>query len=207
MPAVLARPTVVLASDGNRKTNRLAQPPPPTGEGYRPMKGLLALCERPAGVIAVTTLAEVLSRISGSARVPFGQYLRDLRHDIARTHGASSGARLTCAAADVALPIGSAVTLRLIADLLICNTSVDTLSPGPTGWIAVSFTADPEAWQLAVEDSGIAMPADDKRRDHGLTLVRLLVLQLGGKLEIHSTPDRTRCIVTISRAGSRTADD
>jgi two-component sensor histidine kinase len=203
MPAVLARSTMVLASEGNRGANLLAQPPPPAGGGYRPMNGLLSLCERPAGVIAVTTLAEALSRISGSPQVPFSQYLRELCHDIARTLGESSGPRLTCAAADAALPIGTAVTLRLVADLLISRSFVDTLPPGLAGSIAVSFTTGPKAWQLAVEDSGIAMSADDKRRDHGLTLARLLVLRLGGKLENHSTLDRTRCIVTIPRAASR----
>ncbi|MCG6870288.1 MAG: hypothetical protein LJE91_16615 [Gammaproteobacteria bacterium] len=171
-------------------------------ESYWAMKGVLALCERPAGVIAVTTLSEVLSRISGSTEVSFGQYLRDLCHDIAKALGGSSGPTLTCAAADAALPIGTAVTLRLVADLLISSTFVYTLPPGLAGRITVCFTAAPEAWQLVVEDSGNTMSADD-RRDNGLTLARLLVLRLGGKLENHSTLDRTRCIVTIPRAASQ----
>jgi two-component sensor histidine kinase len=92
---------------------------------------------------------------------------------------------------------------RLVADLLISNTFVYTLPPGPAGWIAVSFTTGPEAWQLAVEDSGIAMPADDRRCDNGLTIARLLILRLDGQLESHSTTDRTRCIVTIPRTAAR----
>jgi two-component sensor histidine kinase len=196
MPAVLARSTTVL--EGDRKANLLAQPPPPAGGGYRPINGLLALCERPAGVIAVTTLAEALSRISGSPQVPFGQYLRDLCHDIG-----SNGLSLTCTAADAALPIGTAVTLRLVADLLIASSFVNTLPPGLAGSIAVSFTTEQEAWQLAVEDSGVAMPADHRRRDSGLTIARLLVLRLDGQLEASRVKEGTRCIVTIPRAAAQ----
>jgi two-component sensor histidine kinase len=160
------------------------------------MKGVLALCERPAGVIAVTTLSEVLSRISGSTEVCFGHYLRDLCQDIATVFG---GPALTCAAADAAVPIGTAVTLRLVADLLITNALTHAFPRGLAGRITVCFTATPEAWQLVVEDSGIAMSADDKR-DNGLTIARLLVRRHHGQLEIPSNGGGTRCIVAIPRA-------
>jgi two-component sensor histidine kinase len=134
--------------------------------------------------------------------VCLGQYLRDLCQDIATALGGSSSPRLTCAAADAALPIGTAVSLRLVADLLITNAFVYAFPPGQLGWIAVSFTAGPETWQLSVEDSGIAMRADD-RRDHGLTIARLLVLRHDGQLETSKVTGGTRCIVTIPRVASR----
>ncbi len=195
MPTVAARSTA-------GQTSLLARPPPPAGKRYRPMNGLLALCERPAGVIAVATLSEVLSRISGSTQVRLGQYLHDLCQDIATTFGGSSGPTLTCAAADAALPIGTAVTLRLVADLLITNAFIYAFPPGLAGWITVSFTAAPEAWQLVVEDSGIATPADDKR-DNGLTIARLLLLRHDGQLDIPSVTGGTRCIVAIPRGAAR----
>ena len=193
MPTFAARSTA-------DQISLLARPPPPAGKRYRPMNGLLALCERPAGVIAVATLSEVLSRISGSTQVRLGQYLHDLCQDIATTFGGSSGPTLTCAAADAALPIGTAVTLRLVADLLITNAFIYAFPLA--GWITVSFTAAPEAWQLVVEDSGIATPADDKR-DNGLTIARLLLLRHDGQLETPIMTGGTRCIATIPRAVSR----
>jgi two-component sensor histidine kinase len=168
-------------------------------ESYSPMKSLLALSERPAGVVAVTTLSEVLSRISGSTEVCFGHYLRDLCQDIAPTFGGSGGLKLTCAAADTALPIGTAVTLRLVADLLITNALVHAFPTGMARRITVCFTAAPEGWQLVVEDSGIAMSADD-RRVNGLTIARLLVRWHDGQLEIPSMAGGTRCVVAIPRA-------
>ena len=153
--------------------------------------------------MAVTTVSALLSRISSSTQLGFGDYLRDLCDDLA-TSGRSGGPKLTCAAADEALPIGAAITLGLIADLLITNASLYAFPPGRGGRIAVSFTVGQEAWQLTVEDSGIAMRARGSRRDHGLTIARLLVLRLGGRLKIPAVTGGTRCIVTIPR-GARSS--
>ena len=67
------------------------------------------------------------------------------------------------------------------------------------GGIAVSFAAAQEAWLLTVEDSGIAMRARASRRDNGLMIARLLVVGLGGRLEIPIVTGGTCCIVTIPR--------
>ena len=45
----------------------------------------------------------------------------------------------------------------LIADLLVTDAFVHAFPPGRGGRIAVSFTAAQGAWQLTVEDSGIAV--------------------------------------------------
>ncbi len=199
MPAVATLSTTVLASGGDREVTVLARAPPPAVESYWPMKGLLALSERPAGAIVVATLSEVLSRISGSIDVRFGPYLRDLCQEIGTMPGGSSGPKLTCTAADAALPIGTAVTLRLVADVLITNALMHAFPPRLAGSITVCFTAQPEAWQLIVEDSGIAMSADDGR-DNGLTIARLLIRRHDGQLQIPSMTGGTRCIVAVPRA-------
>ena len=167
------------------------------------MNGLFALSEHPAGVMAVTTLSTVLSRISGSTSVCFGHYLRDLCDELAGTFGGPSGPGLTCAAADASLPVGTAVTLRLVADLLITNAFLHAFPSGMPGWIAVSFTARPEAWELTVEDRGIALRSHGDRRDNGLMIARLLVSRLGGRLEIPGMTGGTRCSVTVPRPAAR----
>ena len=183
----------------NRETPIAARPPPTAAPSSRPMHGLLALSEHPAGVMALATLSTLLSRISGATSICFGHYLRDLCDDLAGTSGGPSGPGLTCAAADAALPVGTAVTLRLVADLLITNAFVHALPSGMPGWIAVSFTARPEAWELAVEDRGIAMRPHGDRRDNGLMIARLLVLRLDGRLEISGVTAGTCCLVTVPR--------
>ena len=199
MLAAPARSPTVLASAHDVETTCHGRTAAPVERSFRPSNGLVALSERPAGVMAVTTLGELLSRISRSTEVCFGPYLRNWCDDLGKTSDRLSGPELTCAAADCLLPIGAAVTLGLIADLLITNAFVYAFPPGRGGRIAVSFTARQEAWQLTVEDSGIAMRARGSRRDNGLTIARLLVLRLGGRLKIPSVTGGTRCIVTIPR--------
>jgi len=199
MLAAPVRSTAGLASADDCETAFRAQTAYVVEKDFRPMNGLLALGERPAGVMAVTTVSALLSRISASTQLDFADYLQDLGNDLAATCGRSGGPKLTCAAADEALPIGAAITLGLIADLLIINAFLYAFPPGRGGRIAVSFTARQEAWQLTVEDSGIAMRGRGSRRDHGLTIARLLVLRLDGQLEIPIVTGGTRCIVTIPR--------
>jgi two-component sensor histidine kinase len=81
-------------------------------------------------MMGVTTVSALLCRISGSTHLGFGDYLRDLCDDLAATCGRSGGLKLTCAAADEALPIGVAITLGLIADLLITNAFLYAFPPG-----------------------------------------------------------------------------
>jgi two-component sensor histidine kinase len=199
MATAPARSTAFLVPGANREMTIDAHPPPTAKPRIRPTNGLLALSEHPAGIIAVTTLSTVLARISGSTSVSFGHYLRDLCDDLAGTFGRRSGPGLTCAAADAALPVGTAVTLRLVADLLITNAFVHAFPSGLPGWIAVSFTAHPEAWELAVEDGGIALRPHGDRRENGLMIARLLVLRLDGRLEIPGLTVGTRCLVTVPR--------
>jgi len=199
MATAPARSTAFLAPEADREATLNAHPPPTARPSSRPMNSLLALSEHPAGVMAVTTLSTVLSRISGSISVCFGHYLRDLCDDLAGTFGTPSGPGLTCTAADAALPVGTAVTLRLGADLLITNAFVHPSPSGMPGWIAVSFTVHPEAWELAVEDRGFALRPHGDRRDNGLMIARLLVVRLNGRLEISGVTAGTRCLVTVPR--------
>jgi two-component sensor histidine kinase len=98
---------------------------------------------------------------------------------LAARFGRSGGPRLTCVAADEALPIGAVTLFALIADLLVTAAFVHAFPPGRGGRIAVSFTAAQEAWQLTVDDSGIAVRSHGDRRDDGPTIARQLVLRLG----------------------------
>jgi two-component sensor histidine kinase len=197
MLATPARSNAALASGNDPETIVDAPTGGPARTRFRPMNGLVALSDRPAGVTAVTTLGALLSRISGATPVCFGAYLRDLCDDLAATYARPDGPELTCVAADGLLPIGSAVTIGLIADLLISNAFVHAFPPGSGGRIAVSFTVGEEAWRLTVEDSGIAIPGEGDRRDDGLMIARLLVLRLDGRLDMAAVDAGSRCLVTV----------
>jgi two-component sensor histidine kinase len=181
-----------------RESGFRAQTAHPVEHSFRPMNGLHAPGELPAGVMGAT-LSALLSGISGSTQVPFDGHLRDLCDDLAVRFGRSDGPRLTCVAADEALPIGAAMILASIAEVLITDAFLHGFPPGRGGRIAVSFTAGQEAWQLTVDDSGIAVHSHGDPRDHSLTIARQRVLQLGGRLERPRVTGGTRCIVSLPR--------
>lgn len=153
------------------------------GPTIQPTYGRTAPDERRAGFLAIATIAARLSRTAGTASLPFGEYLRQVCVDLAATFGGPRGVTLTCAASDELLPVGPAITLGRLAEELVSNALAYGFPGGRRGRIAVSFTADAEAWKLRVEDSGIVVRTDSDRRDDGLLLARLLVLQLDGALD------------------------
>jgi two-component system, sensor histidine kinase PdtaS len=199
MPPVPARSTPVIVSANDGATAVRGRSTRPLRKRLRPPHGPLALVELPAGVMGVTTLEALLSPNSGANEVPLGGHLRALCDDLAARFGRSGGPQLTWAAADEALPIGTAITLELIADVLVVDALVHGFPPGRGGRIAVSFTAGQEAWQLTVNDSGMPVRTHGDPRADGLTLARRLVSRLGGRLELPRVTGGTRCIVTLPR--------
>jgi two-component sensor histidine kinase len=197
MPTAPARSAVVGAVPAGRESPFHAQTGPPVGMRARPNNDLLALSLRPAGVIAVTAVNALLSRISTATRLDAGDYLRGLCDGLAATFAGSGGPRLSCEAATVTLPIGAVITLGLIADLLITSAFAHAFPRGRVGRIALSFSAGQEALLLTVDDDGVAI-AEGSRRDEGLAIARLLVLHLDGRLEI-ARGGETRCTVTVPR--------
>jgi two-component sensor histidine kinase len=153
-----------------------------------------------------STLSALLPGISGSRQVPFGDHLRTLCGDLAVRFGKSDGPRLTCVAADDALPIGAAMILALITEVLVTDAFVHGFPRGRGGRIAVSFAAGQEAWQLTVDDSGVAAHSQGDPRDHNLTIARQRVLQLSGRLELPRVTGGTRCIVTLVRPSDEGTD-
>jgi two-component sensor histidine kinase len=170
----------------------------------QPIYGRIAPDERRADFLAVATIAERLSRTAGAACLAFGDYLRDLCAELAATFGRSGGPTLTCTAADMLLPVGPAITLGLIAEGLVGHALSHAFPAGQAGRIAVSFGATSRAFELAVEDSGIAVRAEHSRPENGLLVARLLVLQLEGELETGRVIGGTRCVVAIPRPPYRT---
>jgi two-component sensor histidine kinase len=197
MPTTQVQPSAELASAGYCENAFGAESAYLVEHDSQSLNGLIALGERPARAMTRTTVRALLSRISSSTQVPFDNQLRDLCDGLVATFGRSGGPNLTRASADLAVPFRSAITLGLIADLLITNAFLYAFPPGRGGRIAVSFTALREAWQLTVEDSGIAVQGDGDRRHDGLTIARHLVLRLGGLLEFPRVTGGTRCIVTL----------
>jgi two-component sensor histidine kinase len=190
---------VVRASPTGGETAWRARTAHPLEKSQRPTNGLLAPGELPAGIMGATTVSARLSGISDSTQVPFGRHLQELCDDLAARFGRSGGPRLTCEAADEALPMSAATVIALIAEVLVTDAFVHGFPPARGGRIAASFTAGQGAWQLTVDDSGIAVRSHGDPRDLNLTIARQLVLHVGGRLALPKVTGGTRCIVTLPR--------
>lgn len=158
--------------------------------------------ERQAGYGAVMAIAERLSRIADTATVSFDRYLADVCDGAYGALGQRDGPTLSCTASEHRVPVGPAIVLGLIVEQLVTNALVCGFSDGHrAGRIAVSFRATPDEIELAVEDSGSPAPEKGSRRDRGMLLAHLLVLQLDGALEQDDVMGGTRWTVTVPTAG------
>ena len=124
MPPAPALSTAVRALSTGGETAFRAQTAHPLEKSLRPTNGLLAPGELPAGIMGATTVSALLSGISGSTQVPFDGHLRELCDDLAARFGRSGGPRLTCEAADEALPMNATTLFALIAEVLVTDAFV-----------------------------------------------------------------------------------
>jgi two-component sensor histidine kinase len=152
-----------------------------------------------ADVMNAATASGSLSRVSGSAGLPFDGQLRDLCDQLAAKLGRPDGPALTCSAVAEALPLATATMLARIAELLVTNAFVHAFPQGRGGRVAVSFAAREQVWELTVDDSGIVKRSRDRRRDDRLTFVQQLLMRVDGRLEVPKVTGGTRCTVTLPR--------
>lgn len=192
--------------------------PPATEPPSRAVSRLAALGERPSGVTAVTTVGALLANLPGTATADMGACLEDLCHDLGRCFARPDGPRLNCTCAAQQLPTGTVITLGLIADLLLTNAYTFGFAPPASGRIAVSFAALESSFELTIEDSGLRCPCIiqggitqggitqggiAQSRADAVTTARLLVGELGGRLETPAVVGGSRCIVTLPRQRNR----
>ena len=177
-----------------------------TGKRPQPMEGVRVLDHPQADVVA-TTISKLFPRNSDIIKVDFGDYLRDLRDDLAAVFGRPGGPEFTWSATETDLPTNVAITFVRIADLLITKSFVHAFSPGEGGHVDVSFTVDHDAWRLTIEDSGMPIQSFVDRRCAGLETARLLVLRHRGWLETSGETGGSCSIVTIPRSDPESTRD
>ena len=199
-----ADPSITPRPSSPSGTLRLHAPPvarpPPTEPPSRAVSRLALLSQRPDGGRAVLTVAALLAELPSRAMIDMSGCLHDLCRDLDQTFGRPGGPSLSCRAAAHLLPISQAITLRLVADLLVSNAYVYGFPPPDGGRIVVSLVGLETVFELGIDDSGMNGRATARRRNDGVTIARLLVSQLGGWLETPRVVGGSRCIVIVPRA-------
>lgn len=148
---------------------------------------------------AMAAVQEALYQTDRADMVPAREFLTDVVRTAAQASGASDAVQLCLE--DAELSSDEAHCLALIANELITNAAKYGLPDG-RGRITVTFTDDGNQYRLDVEDEGPGIPAEASTRTSGLTLVRGLCRQLGGRLEIGGGKG-ARCSVQFRADGKR----
>jgi two-component sensor histidine kinase len=115
----------------------------------------------------------------------FGGLCEDLRTSVARGRPVS----IDCKAVSLPLRMGQATSLGLIVNELITNAIKHAFPDGRAGRLRVALEALRGELVLRVEDDGVGFrPAMQKDTGMGKDLIAGLAEQLGGHLDVASTP-------------------
>jgi PAS domain S-box-containing protein len=154
-------------------------------------------------IASMGLLHETLYRSSNFTELDLGVYLRDLTRQAFRAMNTQDAAvRLEENLASIKVGIDQATPCGLLVNELISNSFKHGFPDNRSGVIQVELNAVPDTSQvlLSISDSGVGLPSDFETRRKsslGLSLASDLARQIGGVLEIETTP-RTRFSVQFS---------
>ena len=135
----------------------------------------------------IETIADVhasLYRTSSTGDVDFSAYLQRLCGRLASSLVDSERVRVEVAADPVTTRLEEAVALGLVVNELVTNAAKHAYPPPASGVIRVALRNLPGELTLAVSDDGKGMAEGRANAGIGMRLVRSLVQQCRGKLEI-----------------------
>ncbi len=142
-----------------------------------------------ARIQAVVLLNETLYKTESYTRVKLADYLRQVATHLFQANVANAGAvRLVMDVKPVEVDTREAIPCGLIVNELMTNSLKHAFGEGRSGEIRIGLERDTAGKvRLQVGDTGPGLPADfesKQRNSLGLFLVKDLVKQLGGALEI-----------------------
>lgn len=139
----------------------------------------------------VATVARVHQRLYQSDRVDrveFGQYLRELCEDLARSFVGGERHRLCVEAGDIVLPTDQAIPLALVVNELVTNAFKYAFPEDGGGEVRVVCRRGAGGGlELVVRDDGIGLPPDfapEASAGLGMRIVVALVGQINGRLRL-----------------------
>ena len=137
-------------------------------------------------VDAVSDAHACLYRFGENETVDLGAYLADLCERLGRALMEEGRVTLEVDAASIRGPSDRALPLGIIVNELVTNAAKYAYPGAAQGKVRVSLRPTSEGMSLIVADDGRGLPADlaNKPGGLGMPLVRSLVRQLGGSLQI-----------------------
>ncbi len=160
----------------------------------------------------IALVHERLYRSGDLSRIDFGEYLRGLTGHLFQTHSVNPAkTRLVLDFAPVFLNIHTAVPLGLIVNELVTNALKHAFPGDRSGELRIAFgPASGDRLKLVAADDGVGLPEGlDIRRTAslGLQIITLLSDQLGGTLQVVSSPGAGARFEIVFPAGKNIAAD
>jgi len=154
-------------------------------------RGIKAIARR------VTTLAQVYDQLLGTEltrTLDFGNYVQTLCANLTEIQPTSAdNIKLVCNNEAIQLDLDLVTALGIVIAELVTN-SFDHAFPSGTGTISVSLQRDAgtdDRGTLIIRDDGRGFEPGRENKRHGLGLVRRLVEQVGGTLEVEASSGTT----------------
>ena len=158
---------------------------------YEDEKTKRALQESKHRVQAMALLHEKLYQSEKLSRIEMGDYLEELKTHLVASYGTqTSQVAFTVSADKIHLEIDQAIPLGLILTELLSNSLKYAFPNERKGSIEVNMTAEGNEIKMNIGDDGVGVPSGTDiamAKTLGLKLVRNLVNQLEGDLEVDTT--------------------
>jgi two-component sensor histidine kinase len=166
--------------------------------------GREALDEAVRRVAAIAVVHETLSQ-TYEEEVPFDavadQLLGLVREVGGETAAAAGGVRLRRTGSFGMVGSDVATPLAMVLTEVLQNAMEHGFPDGRPGTIEVAATSTPAGLEVRVSDDGVGLPAGfdlDESSSLGLSIVRTLVGELGGKLRMACRDDGTGTVVELT---------
>lgn len=150
-----------------------------------------ALIESQNRVRSMALIHEKIYQSKNLAEVDFREYIQGLAAYLFRSYRATNGnIHLDLKIDQVSLGIDNAVPCGLILNELISNALKYAFPSGSNGEITIRLCQENETQiSLVVMDNGVGLPPTfdiDSTQSLGMQLVKMLVMQLGGEMQVAS---------------------
>lgn len=146
-------------------------------------------------MMKIKTMAQIHTRLYESKqfdKINMNGHIRDQVADLLNIYR-KSGPEITCTveAEDLYLPVDQAIPCALVINEVLSNAFKHAFKGRERGTILVAVGGVGENVTIRIQDDGVGIPGDvdiDRSTSLGLKLIRSLVMQLQGTLDVDSTP-------------------
>ncbi len=162
-----------------------------------------ALKEAQRRISGIAAVHDQLYRASDTDRVDMREFLQGMCASLAANRP-DNVEKIIVEAAPITVNSKRAMKIGLLVSELVTNAFKHAYPNGRRGAIHVTLTANGEASRLVVSDEGVGVPDDfciDKGKGLGMRLIRSVLDQFGGTMEISKGP-RAKFVVDMPGAST-----